>query len=82
MSYSILDPDAYETVFESHPCHCGGLLYCTGNCTGWGSVIQRPRPPEEVARIKAEKRRVREDAILAEADTIRARREALPIVSA
>lgn len=76
MSWIIWDEDEWETVCESRPCSsCGGdLRKCNGHCNGMGSMGQRRRAPEDVARIKAEKRRVHEAAILAEADAIRARR--------
>ena len=41
---------------------------------GWASSSRRRRPPEEVARIKAERLRKEEDEILARADAIRTRR--------
>jgi hypothetical protein len=73
-----LDPDEWETVTDSRPCtNCGGDLgQCNGACNGSFGVGQRRRAPEEVARIKAERRRAHEDKILAEADAIRARRAA------
>lgn len=58
--YALYDPDEWESVYYTD----GGAFGCS----------QRRRPPEEVARIKAEKQAAREDAILAEADAIRARR--------
>lgn len=42
----------------------------------WGTCGQRRRSPEEIARIKTEKRRAHEDAFLAEAEAIKARRAA------
>lgn len=76
MSYILHDPDEWETVTTSTPCAaCGGdIRKCNGMCTGSMSMGQRRRAPEEVARIKAERRRREEDAILVQAETIRAQR--------
>jgi hypothetical protein len=70
------DPDQFETVVESRACtRCkGDRSKCDGGCNGMVGVGQRRRAPEEVARIKAERQRVYEEKILAEADAIRARR--------
>lgn len=78
--HQFYDPDEWEVVTESHPCTaCGGdLSKCNGMCNGSAYVGQRRRAPEDVARIKAEKQRADEDAILAEADAIRRRRAAQP----
>ncbi len=72
----LYDPDEWETVTSSRPCSaCGDdLRRCNGMCNGSYSATQRRRPPEVVARIKAEKQRAREDAILAEAEAILRRR--------
>lgn len=64
----LYDPDEWETVIET------GFY---GNGMGWGTCGQRRRPPEDVARIRAEKQKAHEEAVLAEADAIRARRAAL-----
>jgi hypothetical protein len=76
VSYIFVDEDEWETVTESRPCRsCGGDLWkCDGRCSGAFSVGQRRRAPEEVARIKAERRRKEEDEILARADAIRVAR--------
>lgn len=70
------DPDEYEAVVTSRPCTaCGGdHRKCNGGCNGSVSYGTRRRAPEEVAKIKAERERAREDAILAEAEIIKARR--------
>lgn len=63
MSFSAqLNPDEWAAVTEINP------------VTGIGCTTYTPRPAEEVARLKAERERAREDAVLAEADAIRARR--------
>lgn len=58
--YMLHDPDEWETVYYT----AEGAFGCS----------QRRRAPDEVARIKAEKRLAHENKILAEADAIRARR--------
>ena len=63
MSWQIWDEDEWEPVFETTPTSC--------------SMGRRRRDPAEVARIKAERERKREDEILAQADAIRARRGVL-----
>lgn len=75
----IHDEDEWEIVVESRPCtRCNGdRSKCDGGCNGSFGVGQRRRPPEAVAKIKAERQRQREDAILAEAETIRARRASM-----
>lgn len=76
MSYILHDPDEWEAVSTYTPClSCNGdLTRCDGRCTGSASYGMRRRPPEVVAEIKAKKLREHEDAVLAEADRIRARR--------
>ena len=76
MNYILHDPDLYETVVDSRPCtNCGGDLGpCRGRCNGSASLIQRRRSPDEVAKIKADRRRAGEDKILAEAELIKRRR--------
>lgn len=71
-----VDPDEYETVSSHTPCAvCGGNpRLCDGGCNGSSIYRQRRRTPEEIARIKAERRKVEEDAILAQADAVRQRR--------
>lgn len=70
------DPDEYETVIESRPCTtCNGdSSKCNGGCNGSTSLGRRRRAPEEVAKIKAEKQRAHEEAVLAEAAAIMAMR--------
>ncbi len=76
--YNVYDPDEYEMVSAGTPCTmCGGDHR---RCNGWGcngsfSMGPRRRSPEEIAKIKAERLRQREDGILAEAEAIRRRRE-------
>lgn len=76
MKIVLPDPDEYRTVVKSTPCtSCGGdLSKCDGGCNGSMSVGQERRSPEEVAAIKAQRRREYEDKILAEAELIRASR--------
>jgi len=70
------DPDEWETVSESYVCsfhqHNPGLPFAACCC----SVIQsmRRRDPAIVAKIKADRMREHEDAVLAEAELIKARR--------
>lgn len=70
------DEDEYETVISSRACTtCGGdRKKCDGSCNGHFGMSQVRRPPDEVKKIKAERERKRQDAVLAEADLIRARR--------
>lgn len=72
------DPDEWEPVTESRPCtRChGDLSKCDGGCNGMASYGLQRRPPGEVARIKAERRKREEDEILARAEAIKARRNA------
>lgn len=72
MSWLLHDPDEWETVSHYH-----SYGEFAGHPMASMSVGQRRRPSEEVARIKAEKRRAHEDAVLAEADAIRAGRALL-----
>lgn len=66
MSTIYYDPDEWETVV------------ITGERGGgsWASCGQKRRAPEDVARIKAERRRADEDKILAEAEAIQKARAA------
>jgi len=68
--YIWYDPDEWETVVENET--YGKIL---GHSIGRFSVGQRRRPAEEVAKIKAEKRRIHEDEVLAEAAEIMRRRK-------
>ena len=70
MSWILHDPDEWETVIESHSFGLDPF----GNPLGSCGISQRRRSPEEVRLIKAEKQRRHDDAILAEAEAIRARR--------
>lgn len=79
MSWILHDPDEWESVWTHTPCaSCGGdMSKCNGLCSGSSGFGTRRRDPADVARIKAEKRAAHEEAVLAEADAIRARRAAL-----
>lgn len=72
----VWDEDEYEPVSESRPCTtCGGdQRKCNGACNGMSSFGWRRRKPEEVAKIKAERKRREEDEILARAELIKAER--------
>lgn len=74
---AIYDEDEFESVVQSRPCTtCGGdMRKCDGGCNGYMIVSSRRRSPEKIAKIKAERERQREDAILAEAEAIRIRRQ-------
>jgi hypothetical protein len=75
--YHRYDPDEYETVIERRPCSCVSMqIPCDGRCNGSFGIGQRLRPLADVLRIKAERQHKEEDAILAQADAIRARRRA------
>ena len=69
MSTIYYDPDEWEVVIEH-----GGE-----GPSSWASYQQRRRSPEAIAAIKALKRRAHEDAVLAEAERIRAARAAIPV---
>lgn len=79
MSYVYFDPDEWETVVETRPCAaCGGdLRKCNGACNRMTIVSQRRRSPEDIAKIKATRRREEEDEILRRAEAIRAKRDLL-----
>ncbi len=73
----LYDEDEFETVVTMRPCtSCGGNLgKCRGvGCNGSSGIGSRRRSPDEVKTIKADRQRKHEDAVLAEADAIRARR--------
>jgi hypothetical protein len=74
--FYLLDPDEWEFVATSRPCTaCGGDLGpCSGMCNGTLGSGQRRRAAKEVAAIKAKRQREHEEAVLAEADVIKARR--------
>jgi hypothetical protein len=67
--FFVHDPDEWETVSESK---ITGYMF--GHPIGSCSMGLRRRDPADVAKIKEAKRLAHEDAILAEADAIRARR--------
>ena len=73
------DEDEWEPVSEYRPCSaCGGdMKKCNGMCNGMAPFGHRRRAPEEVARIKAERRRREEDEILVRAEAIKAARAAV-----
>lgn len=64
-SSSVLTRCSFHQRYPDRP-HPG----CTCSC----AISQVRRTPEEIAEIKAKRRREHEDAILAEADLIRSRR--------
>lgn len=77
------DPDNYETITEIHRCPYHSDLYYTDTiencvyhprCTCSISYKQVRRSDSEIARIKAEKLRKKEDEILAQAELIKYRR--------
>lgn len=72
------DPDEHETVITRHICplHKANPGKTYAGCTCSSSIGSRRRSPDEVAAIKGKRRREEEDAILAQADAIRARRGA------
>jgi hypothetical protein len=72
----LTDPDEYEMVYYSKVCTAcsGDLRKCNGMCNGSAGYSMVRRPDEEIRIIKARRRTESEDAILAEADAIRARR--------
>lgn len=70
------DDDEWETVSHHRPCSAcnGDLRKCNGRCNGMSGWSVVRRDPAEVKRIKAERQRREEAAILVPADAIRARR--------
>jgi len=75
--YTIYDEDEFETITHHRPCtNCGGNLgRCRGvGCNGSFGIGSRRRAPDEIRAIKERRRLEHEDAILAEAEAIRARR--------
>lgn len=74
------DPDEYEAVYEHRRCTAcdGDPRKCNGACNGMVGGGLRRRAPEDVARIKAERREREEDEILAKAEVIRKRRGLQP----
>lgn len=71
MSWILYDPDEWEA--KSEYTSYGKDTF--GNPIGSASYSLVRRSPEEIAAIKAQKRREHEDAVLAEAAAIQARRE-------
>lgn len=71
------DDDEWEAVSSHRTCGFHklqpGMPYA--GCTCSSSYGQRRRTPGEIAKIKADKRKAREDAVLAEADLIRTHRK-------
>jgi hypothetical protein len=79
MSYILHDPDEYESVSTYETCafhkqHPGEPF---AGCCCSASWQQRRRAPEEIAAIKSERKRKEEDSILAQAEIIKAARQAL-----
>lgn len=70
------DPDEFETVVTRHICafHKEHPSEAFPGCTCTCSYSTQRRTADDVAKIKAEKRRVEEDRILAQAELIRAQR--------
>lgn len=68
MSWYLYDPIEWETVVtgETYPGPFGPM--------GSFGMNQRRRSDDEIAKLRAERERLREDEILAEAERIRARR--------
>ena len=74
--HMMYDADEYELTHDYTACRscAGDMTKCNGMCTGRVSVGYRRRDPAEVFAIKAARERSREDAVLAEAALIHARR--------
>lgn len=72
------DPDEWEPDISHSTCpwHKANPGKPFAGCTCSASYGMKRRDPAEVAAIKAKRRREHEDAVLAEADQIRARRAA------
>lgn len=75
------DPDEYENVSEYRTCgfhkeHPGEPW---AGCCCSASFTSRLRSPEEIAIIKAKRRREEEDRILAQAEAIKGMRASQPI---
>jgi hypothetical protein len=78
------DPDEHETVVERHTCsfHQAHPSQLFAGCTCSTGIYSRPRSPEQVREIKAERLRKEEDRILAQAEIIKARRATRPVSDA
>lgn len=72
MSYFLHDPDEWTIETVSRPCTCAGK--CDGRCNGMFGMGMKRRPDAEIAEIKRRKQEEHEEAILAEAAAIMARR--------
>lgn len=70
------DDDEWESVYHHRVCTAcnGDLRKCNGACNGMAGYSLVRRKPEDVQRIKEERLKKHEDAVLIEADAIRARR--------
>jgi hypothetical protein len=79
MMHILHDEDEWQTVSESRPCTvCNGdPRKCNGTCNGSLFIGTVRRPPAEVAAIKARRQREHDDAVLAEAEAIKARRASI-----
>jgi hypothetical protein len=80
MSYILHDPDEYESVSHYEVCafhklHPGEQFAGCCCSAGWS---QCRRSDEQIAAIKAERRRKEEDSILAQAELIKAQRLTSP----
>ena len=77
MHIQLPDPDEFEPVVKRHVCawHEVNPGEPHPGCTCSMVYTQKRRPADEVAKIKAERRRKEEDRILAQAELIRAQRK-------
>lgn len=77
MDVHIYDPDEWEPIVGSYTCffHRANPKAHHPACTCYTGIRQMRRDPAEVARLKAERLRLHEDAILAQAEAIKARRD-------
>ena len=77
MQIQLDDPDEFEPVVSRHTCrfHEENPGEFFAGCTCSCSYSQRRRSREDVAKIKAERRRKEEDRILAQAELIKAMRK-------
>ena len=71
------DPDEWIAVVDSKPCTAcdGDMRRCHGACNGSVSYSMVRRDAAEVLKIKIDRARAEEDAILRKADAIRAARK-------
>lgn len=76
MSHTFYDEIEWETIVHHHPCtSCNGdSSKCRGGYNGSFGIRTQRRAQSEIDRLKAERQRKADDAILAQAEVIRARR--------